>query len=78
VAKYAKAEHVDVRLARAERELVFEVSDDGHGFDPRATPRGTGLQGMADRLEAIGGRLKVRSAPGEGTAVTGSVPVPVG
>jgi len=75
VAKYAKAGHADVRLAPNEHELVFEVSDDGAGFDPRFTPRGTGLEGMADRLDAIGGRLEVRSALGEGTIVTGRVPV---
>ena len=78
VAKYAKAGHADVRLARNEHELVFEVTDDGAGFDPGATPRGTGLQGMADRLDAIGGRLEVRSTPGQGTTVTGRVPVRVG
>ncbi|HET8526495.1 MAG TPA: ATP-binding protein, partial [Actinomycetota bacterium] len=78
VAKYAKAEHVDVRLARDQQELVFEVSDDGQGFDPGATPRGTGLEGMADRLDAIGGRLQVASEPGHGTSVVGEVPVPVG
>jgi signal transduction histidine kinase len=78
VAKYAQAEHVDVRLARDEQGLVFEISDDGHGFDPGATPRGTGLQGMADRLDAIGGRLEVRSMPGEGTNVTGRLPLPAG
>ncbi|HET8526494.1 MAG TPA: histidine kinase [Actinomycetota bacterium] len=78
VAKYAKTGHVDLRLAQNERELVFEVGDDGAGFDPSVTPRGTGLQGMADRLDAIGGRLEVRSAPGEGTNVTGRVPLPVG
>ena len=39
------------------------------------TSNGTGLQGMADRLDAIGGALEIRSAPGEGTTVLGRVPV---
>jgi signal transduction histidine kinase len=74
VSKYANATHVVVRLA-AHESLTFEVSDDGLGFDPRSTGYGTGLQGMVDRLEAVGGALEVRSAPGEGTTVTGRVPL---
>ncbi|HXF72102.1 MAG TPA: ATP-binding protein, partial [Actinomycetota bacterium] len=55
-------------------ELGFEVSDDGVGFDPAAAPGGTGLQGMADRVEAVGGTLEVRAAPGAGTTVIGRMP----
>jgi signal transduction histidine kinase len=73
VAKYANATHATVQLANDAGELRFEVSDDGTGFDPAATGYGTGLQGMADRQDAIGGRLEVRSAPGEGTTITGRV-----
>jgi signal transduction histidine kinase len=54
---------------------VFEVVDDGRGFDPRTTPRGSGLQNMSDRLEALGGSVEVRSAVGRGTTVTGRIPV---
>jgi signal transduction histidine kinase len=75
IAKYADARHVTVRLHDAGRELTFEVTDDGRGFDPAVTGRGTGLQGIADRLSALDGRLDVRSAPGEGTTITGRVPV---
>jgi signal transduction histidine kinase len=50
------------------------VVDDGRGFDPVTTGHGTGLQGMADRLEAIGGELVIESAPDRGTTVTGRVP----
>ncbi|MDP9301047.1 MAG: sensor histidine kinase, partial [Actinomycetota bacterium] len=75
VAKYAGASRASVRLARDDGHLTFEISDDGTGFDPASTGYGTGLQGMADRLEAAGGSLAVRSAPGEGTEVTGRVPV---
>jgi signal transduction histidine kinase len=53
---------------------VFEVCDDGAGFDPAATGYGTGLQGIADRLSALGGRLDVRSSPGSGTTIAGWVP----
>ncbi|MEO8424078.1 MAG: histidine kinase, partial [Actinomycetota bacterium] len=73
VAKYAHATHADVRLSASGDELAFEVVDDGDGFDPASTRRGSGLLGMADRLEAVGGTLEVRSQPGMGTTVTGRV-----
>jgi len=59
---------------RAPDHLTFEVRDDGAGFDVDARRHGTGLQAMADRLEAIGGELEVRSVLGTGTSVTGRVP----
>jgi hypothetical protein len=52
----------------------FEVRDDGRGFDLRATGYGTGLQGMADRLSALGGQVSVESEPGSGTSVRGWLP----
>ena len=59
---------------RAPDHLTFEVRDDGAGFDVDTRRHGTGLQGMNDRLDAIGGTLEVRSSPGSGTSVTGRVP----
>ena len=53
--------------------LAFEVRDDGRGFDP-ARLAGSGLAGMADRLGAVGGRLRIVSAPECGTTVQGWVP----
>ena len=52
------------------------MSDDGHGYDTSSTPMGSGQSNMADRLAALGGRLKVRSAPGQGTIITAHVPLP--
>ena len=75
VAKYANATHAEVRLSASGDELAFEVVDDGDGFDPGSTRRGSGLQGMADRVDAIGGTLEVRSQTGMGATVTGRVPV---
>jgi signal transduction histidine kinase len=75
VAKYAEAGSVTVRLSQENGNLVFTVTDDGRGFDPQATPSGSGLQNMSDRLEALGGTVEIVSAPGEGTTVTGRVPV---
>jgi len=73
VAKYAQATRAGVRLAARDGELRFEVSDDGSGFDPAATPKGSGLQNMADRLAALGGSIDIRSHPGGGTTVAGRV-----
>jgi len=75
VAKYAQASHATIELEQRDGHLTFEVRDDGDGFDVGARRHGTGLQGMADRLEAIGGTLEVRSSPGSGTSVMGRVPV---
>jgi signal transduction histidine kinase len=67
----ARSAVVDVRLAR--RTLVVEVSDDGvGGADPG---RGSGLRGLADRVEALDGRLRVGTAPGGGTFVRAEIPV---
>jgi signal transduction histidine kinase len=78
VAKYANAASVHLRLADRDGQLVFEVEDDGAGFDRAATRHGSGLQGMADRLEALGGTLEIRSSPGGGTTVIGRVPANAG
>jgi len=75
VAKYARASRATVALACPDGHLEFTVSDDGDGFDPAQATRGTGLQGMADRLAAAGGTLRVRSGPGLGTTISGGLPV---
>jgi signal transduction histidine kinase len=74
VAKYADASAVTVRLAQANGSLLFEVSDDGRGFDPGTASRGSGLQGITDRIAALGGELTIRSTPGDGTTVAGRIP----
>ncbi len=73
VAKYADATSAVVKLEERDGALIFEITDDGRGFDRSRTNFGSGLQGMADRLDAIGGELDVRSAPGEGTSVRGVI-----
>jgi signal transduction histidine kinase len=74
-AKYSNASRVSVRLRRSNGDLTFEVTDDGVGFDPRSTGPGTGLQGIADRLSALDGRLDVSSDPGRGTTIRGIIPI---
>ena len=68
--KHAGAEHAWVRLTRNDRELTFEVIDDGAGFDPaQPAPGHMGLHTMTDRANAIGATLSIDSAPGQGTTV---------
>jgi signal transduction histidine kinase len=72
VAKYAAASAVVVRLSRTAMGAIVEIADDGvGGADPAA---GSGLRGLADRVEALGGRLAVSSPPGAGTVVSAEVP----
>ncbi|HYG73164.1 MAG TPA: ATP-binding protein, partial [Actinomycetota bacterium] len=75
IAKYAHATAAEIRLAERDDDLEFRVVDDGAGFDPDEVGDGTGLRGMADRLEAIGGTITVTSAPGGGTTVLGRIPL---
>jgi PAS domain S-box-containing protein len=74
VAKYAHAGETHVRVARAGESVVIEIEDDGiGGADPEG---GSGLRGLADRVEALDGRLRVASSPGRGTLVRAEIPAP--
>jgi signal transduction histidine kinase len=75
VAKHAHANHVDVILELADGVLSFRVEDDGVGFDPAAVGTSHGLTNLADRVAALGGTLRIDSAPGAGTKVIGQVPI---
>jgi signal transduction histidine kinase len=76
VAKHAGRDaRTALRVWEEQEALRFEVADDGPGFDPHIEPRGSGLTNMSDRLGALGGRLSVVSAPGNGTRVAGAVPL---
>jgi signal transduction histidine kinase len=74
IAKYAKASSARICLQAQNGALRFTVSDDGIGYDARHTPMGSGLRNMADRVAALGGRLEVRSNPGQGTTITAQLP----
>jgi signal transduction histidine kinase len=74
VAKYAEASSATIVLSNGDGSLRFTVTDDGTGFDASRTSYGTGLQGIADRLAALSGVLDVRSEPGQGTTVIGTIP----
>jgi signal transduction histidine kinase len=61
-----------VLVAGDKRQVTFEVTDDGIGGALAA--RGSGLRGVTDRLEALGGRLTISSPPGRGTTIRGELP----
>jgi signal transduction histidine kinase len=72
IAKYAHATAATLRLDANNKNVVFSVRDNGAGgADPN---RGTGLRGLADRVEALGGKLELKSPPGQGTLLTASIP----
>lgn len=74
-AKHAQASTAEIDLVEEEDVLAFSVRDNGRGFDLATTPQGDGLLNMADRLEAMGGTLEVRSSHEDGTSVTGQLPL---
>ena len=76
VAKHAPEATAEVRLWEESGGLLFSVSDNGPGFDVARARAGHGFMNMSDRLGAIGGTVRWESQPGQGTTVTGSVPVP--
>jgi signal transduction histidine kinase len=75
ILKHAAARRVHVRFHYESGQLVIEVEDDGRGFEP-AGVKLSGLRGLEDRIEALGGRVEVASHPGRGTKVRAYLPVP--
>jgi len=72
VGKYAQASAASVSVSRTEGGVVIEIADDGiGGADATA---GTGLRGLGDRVDALGGHLLVTSPVGKGTVVTADLP----
>ena len=72
-AKHARATGMAVAVTQSRGRLLVEIADDGvGGADPA---RGTGLRGLADRIEALGGRLSVESLPRQGTRLLAEIPV---
>lgn len=72
VAKHAAASKASIRATRVNGTLVIEIEDDGVGG--AAARDGSGLRGLADRVEALGGRLRIESPPGAGTRIVGEIP----
>lgn len=81
VAKHAGGPEIgtetEIGLVNRDGELTVVISDHGSGFVDRG-PGGTGLTNLRDRVEALGGRLRIESAPGRGTRVSANLPVGTG
>jgi signal transduction histidine kinase len=83
VAKHANASRVGLTLSYMEDVVTLDVRDDGVGFEPTGTRRGSpsggfGLAGMRQRVQRLAGRLVVESEPGGGTAISATVPAILG
>jgi signal transduction histidine kinase len=76
ILKHSDATSAGVSVARRGTQLVVEVADDGAGGADRDT--GSGLRGLADRIEALGGHLEVSSPPGAGTRLRAEIPLEQG
>lgn len=77
ITRHAEPSEVRVRVEVQDGAIHVVVADDGHGFDPDevVAGRSRGLVGMGERVELLGGRLELRSAPGEGTTVQAVLPL---
>ncbi|MFJ5831492.1 sensor histidine kinase [Streptomyces sp. NPDC093089] len=78
IREHAGAESAALTLTYLDDQVVLDIADDGHGFDPADTPggvRGHGLPAMRVRARQLGGTLTVESAPGEGTVLSAAIPL---
>ena len=79
VARHAHCAQAWLELKIGTEEVVLRIRDEGQGFNPGERllpPRGWGIDGMRERVEAVGGQLHIQSAPGAGTLVEASIPLP--
>jgi len=72
-AKHSQASRIDLSLSESDGSLELSVGDDGVGGADAA--RGSGLVGLTDRVEALGGMIRVDSLPGKGTKITAELPL---
>lgn len=76
IAKHSAATHVSIRLQSDGTVIQAQIADDGQGFDPDRNTTGFGLQGMRERIMALGGQFVLVSQPGDGCCVTVALPLP--
>ena len=72
MAKHSHASAVQISISRGAKGALVEVADDGVGGADDAG--GSGLRGLADRVEALGGQLRISSPPGTGTTISAVIP----
>ncbi|KOU16878.1 histidine kinase [Streptomyces sp. WM6372] len=80
VVRHARADRAEITLTFMDASVTLDVVDDGTGFDPSSAPSGEGgfgLPAMRSRAETLGGLFTVESAPGQGTAVAVTLPLPL-
>jgi len=71
IARHSQASHAKIQIAWEDDQFKMSISDDGTGFDVAVTEgKGIGLRSMRERIEALGGNLRVESAPGRGTRLS--------
>lgn len=76
VLRHAKASRIAVTIAFTEEDVRLECADDGCGFDSSAKHEGFGVMGIRERIDAMGGRMKLTSSIGRGTEVSIRLPTP--
>lgn len=74
VGRHAEAAQVRLTLSGSAAGIDLTITDDGRGFDPDQGGNGVGVNSMQERLAALGGELRVTSAPGDGTAISAHLP----
>jgi signal transduction histidine kinase len=76
ISRHSHAKHVGIAVEITPGKLLLRVQDDGVGFDEGLTRAGNGLTNLRRRTTDLGGTLDIQSAPGGGTKVTVSAPIP--
>ena len=77
IARHANARRVIMTLKQQQDHICLRIYDDGCGYDPAEHHAGTGIVGMRERANALGGTMKILSQPGKGTTVEATLPLPV-
>jgi signal transduction histidine kinase len=75
IARHSQAKQVKIRLEYLDDEIVEEIYDNGRGFDPQTRPTGMGLRSIRERIEKLGGSVKIDSTPEQGTSLLLTVPL---
>lgn len=76
IAKYSQSDFVEIRIAVNGIHLNVDISDNGKGFDINSSAAGNGLVNMEKRTKSLGGKFSIQSAPGKGTSVKCTIPLP--